>query len=54
MKDPYEAWHIRTEQAWLAEIERRITKLDSGTVQSIPWDQLSARLYGSTKSTSQA
>lgn len=48
MKDTYEAWHIRAEQAWLAEIERRITALDSGTVQSIPWEQLRARLYRSS------
>lgn len=34
------------EQAWLAEIERRMTELDSGSVQTIPWEQLRARLYG--------
>ena len=32
------------ELAWVAEIERRMTELDSGAVQSIPWDQLRARL----------
>ncbi|MBI3608191.1 MAG: hypothetical protein HY207_09500 [Nitrospirae bacterium] len=25
-------------------MERRMTELDSGTVQSIPWDQLHTRL----------
>ena len=32
------------ELAWAAEIERRVTELDSGAVQSIPWDQLRTRL----------
>lgn len=35
------------EQAWVTEIERRMTELDSGSVQTIPWDVLRARLYGS-------
>ena len=34
------------EQAWVAEIERRMAELDSGTVQTISWDELRARLYG--------
>jgi putative addiction module component (TIGR02574 family) len=34
------------EQAWVAEIERRMTELDSGSVQTIPWEQLRTRLYG--------
>ena len=33
------------EQAWRAEIERRITELDSGQVQAVPWEELRARLY---------
>lgn len=49
-----EAVRIGVEQDWAAEIERRIKELDEGTVQSIPWNQLRARLYGRTKSTSQA
>ena len=32
------------EQAWLAEIERRAQELESGAVQSIPWDTVKARL----------
>ncbi|MBI4278037.1 MAG: addiction module protein [Armatimonadetes bacterium] len=35
------------EQAWVAEIERRMEELDSGAVQTIPWEELRARLYGS-------
>ena len=33
------------EEAWLAEIERRMAELDSGSVQSIPWEELRSRLY---------
>jgi len=36
------------EQAWVAEVERRMSELDSGAAQTIPWDQLRARLFGST------
>jgi putative addiction module component (TIGR02574 family) len=32
------------EEAWRAEIERRAHELDSGAVQSIPWDVVKARL----------
>ncbi len=32
--------------AWVTEIERRMVELDSGSVQTIPWEQLRARLYG--------
>ncbi len=34
------------EAAWLAEVERRMEELDSGEVQSIPWDDVRARLLG--------
>jgi putative addiction module component (TIGR02574 family) len=33
------------EEAWRAEIERRITELDSGAVEAVSWDELRARLY---------
>ncbi len=33
------------EQAWLTEIERRMVELDSGSVETIPWEELRARLY---------
>lgn len=33
------------EEAWRAEIERRIGELDSGQVQAVPWEELRARLY---------
>ena len=36
------------EQAWVAEIERRMAEVDSGAVQTIPWEELRARLYGSS------
>jgi putative addiction module component (TIGR02574 family) len=32
------------EEAWRAEIERRAQELDSGVVQSIPWEVVKARL----------
>ena len=32
------------EAAWLAEVERRMEELDSGKVQSIPWNELRARI----------
>lgn len=34
------------EAAWLAEVEHRMEELDSGKVQSIPWDEVRARLLG--------
>ena len=33
------------EDAWRAEVERRIAELDSGTVDAVPWEDLRARLY---------
>lgn len=33
------------EEAWRAEIERRIAELDSGAVEAVPWNELRARLY---------
>ncbi len=33
------------EDAWRAEIERRMAELDSGTVKTIPWEELRARLF---------
>ena len=37
------------EQAWVVEIERRMVELDSGAVQTIPWDELRARLSRSSR-----
>ena len=34
-----------TEDAWRAEVERRIAELDSGVVEAVPWEELRARLY---------
>jgi len=34
------------EAEWLAEVERRMEELDSGKVQSIPWDEVRRRLFG--------
>lgn len=33
------------EQAWDAEIRRRVTELDSGAVQTIPWSEVRKRLF---------
>lgn len=32
------------EEAWLREIDRRKAEIDAGTVQTIPWDVVRARL----------
>jgi putative addiction module component (TIGR02574 family) len=32
------------EDSWLAESERRLEQLDSGQVESIPWEQVKSRL----------
>jgi putative addiction module component (TIGR02574 family) len=37
------------EEAWRAEIERRARELDSGAVQSIPWEVVKARLARSPR-----
>ena len=31
------------EDAWRVEIERRIAELDSGAVETVPWEELRAR-----------
>lgn len=33
------------EEGWRDEIERRMAELDSGAVETIPWEELKARLY---------
>ena len=33
------------EDAWRVEIERRMAELDAGSVETIPWEELKARLY---------
>lgn len=33
------------ERAWMAEVERRVTELKSGSVQTIPWEEVKARLF---------
>jgi putative addiction module component (TIGR02574 family) len=33
------------EDAWRAEVERRMAELDSGSVEAIPWEEVKARLY---------
>ncbi|MDD5034037.1 MAG: addiction module protein [Methylococcaceae bacterium] len=32
------------EAAWAAEIERRISQLDSGEIETVPWEEVKARL----------
>ncbi|PYU88400.1 MAG: addiction module antitoxin RelB [Acidobacteria bacterium] len=36
---------LDAEDAWRAEVERRIAELDSGAVEAVPWEELRARLY---------
>jgi len=33
------------EAAWAEEIERRVRQIDSGEVETIPWEQVRAELY---------
>ena len=33
------------EDAWRVDIERRMAELDSGSVETIPWEEVRARLY---------
>ena len=33
------------EDAWRAEVERRMAELDSGAVEAVPWEEVRARLY---------
>ncbi|MGH8695173.1 MAG: addiction module protein [Burkholderiales bacterium] len=33
------------EDAWRVEIERRMAELDAGSVETIPWEEVRARLY---------
>ena len=33
------------EDAWRVEIGRRMAELDSGSVETIPWEEVRARLY---------
>jgi putative addiction module component (TIGR02574 family) len=32
------------DDAWRAEIERRVAELDSGSVETVPWEEVRARL----------
>ena len=41
------------EEAWLVEIERRMTELDSGAVQTVSWEELRAKLYGGSRGSGQ-
>jgi putative addiction module component (TIGR02574 family) len=34
------------EAAWAAEIQRRVAELETGTVKSIPWEEVRQRLLG--------
>jgi putative addiction module component (TIGR02574 family) len=37
------------EEVWVAEIERRMEELDKGLVQTVPWEELRARLSGGSR-----
>jgi putative addiction module component (TIGR02574 family) len=37
------------EEAWMREIDRRAAEVDSGAIQTIPWDVARARLRRSTR-----
>jgi putative addiction module component (TIGR02574 family) len=33
------------EAAWAEEVERRVREIESGTVETIPWEQVRAELF---------
>ena len=37
------------EEAWRVEIERRLAELDAGTVQTVPWEVVRAKLLRRTE-----
>ena len=37
------------EEAWRVEIERRLAELDAGTVETVPWETVKARLLQRTE-----
>ena len=37
------------DEAWRAEIERRVAELDSGTAKTVPWETLRAELLRRTE-----
>ena len=34
------------EAAWSEEVARRVAELDAGTVETIPWEEVRAELFG--------
>ena len=37
------------EEAWRIEIERRLAELDAGTVETVPWESVRAKLLQRTE-----
>ena len=37
------------EAAWSAEIERRLSEINAGTVELIPWDDVCSELFGESE-----
>ncbi len=37
------------EEAWRVEIERRVAELDAGTVETVPWEVVKAKLLRRTE-----
>ena len=37
------------EEAWRVEIERRLAELDAGTVETVPWETVKAKLLQRTE-----
>ncbi len=40
-------WEAGVDEAWGKEIDRRIAELESGEVESIPWEEVRTRLLRS-------
>lgn len=43
------AAEAEVEQAWRAEVARRVADLDAGNVQAVPWDEARDRLFAGLK-----
>ena len=37
------------EAVWSAEIERRLSEIDEGSVELIPWDDVRSELFGESE-----
>lgn len=53
LDEPDEVMNGEVEAAWLAEVERRIEKIDHGTAKFEPWDVVRDRIAAKLQTTRQ-